>query len=77
MVDMGIRMGSGVWAVPVTIMSDMVYVHTDIEQVTDVLDFNGEPFEDLWRYHEVQYTIEEYNKMSKAKKDKLKNGIAV
>ena len=67
MVDMGIRMGSGVWAVPITIMSDMVYVHTDIEQVTDVLYFSGEHFEDLWRYHEVQYTLEEYARLKKNK----------
>ena len=40
------------------------YVRYDIctyrhEQVTDVLDLNGEPFEDLCGNHEVQYTIEE------------------
>lgn len=63
MIDMGLREGSGVWAVPITIMSDMVYVHTDIEQVLEVDKITGEIPSDLWRYHEVQYTLEEYNKL--------------
>ena len=57
MKDMGIRTGSTAWAVPVIVTNDAVYVHTDIEQVTEV---NGEPVTDCWRYHEIQYDSKEY-----------------
>jgi hypothetical protein len=57
MKDMGGRFGSGAWAVPVIVSGDTVYVHTDIEQVTEM---NGEPASDLYKYHEVQYGVQEY-----------------
>lgn len=57
MIDMGIRQGSSAWAIPVIVTDDCVYVHKDIEQVTEV---NGEPVSDLFKYHEVQYTSKEY-----------------
>jgi len=57
MKDMGIRTGSTAWAVPVIVTNDTIYVHTDIEQVTEV---NGEPVADCWRYHEIQYDSNEY-----------------
>lgn len=74
MIDMGLREGSKEWAVTLTVAKDTVYLHTDIEQVKDEY---GNLIDNLYGYHEIQYTLEEYNKMSKAKKDKLKNGIAV
>ena len=52
MKDMGIRTGSTAWAVPVIVTNDTVYVHTDIEQVTD-----------CYKYHEFQYTPKEYIEM--------------
>ena len=57
MKDMGERFGSSAWAIPVIVTDDCVYVHTDIEQVTEV---NGEPVTDCWRYHEIQYDLKEY-----------------
>lgn len=57
MKDMGIRTGSTAWAVPVIVTNDTVYVHTDIEQVTEV---NGAQVTDCWRYHEIQYDSKEY-----------------
>ena len=60
MKDMGIRTGSTAWAVPVIVTNDTVYVHTDIEQVTEM---NGEPVTDCWQYHEIQYDSKEYIKL--------------
>lgn len=60
MKDMGIRQGSSAWAVPVIVTNDTIYVHTDIEQVTEM---NGEPVTDCWRYREVQYDSKEYIEM--------------
>jgi hypothetical protein len=57
MKDMGIRQGSSAWAVPVIATNDTIYVHADIEQITEM---NGEPVTDCWRYHEIQYTSKEY-----------------
>lgn len=57
MKDMGERFGSSAWAVPVVVTDDCVYVHTDIEQVTEM---QGEPVTDLYKYHEVQYSSKEY-----------------
>ena len=57
MKDMGIRTGSTAWAVPVIVTNDTVYVHTDIEQVTEM---NGEPVSNLFKYHEIQYDSKEY-----------------
>lgn len=57
MKDMGIRTGSGAWAVPVVVTPDTVYVHTDIVQIDEI---GGEPVSDLYQYHEVQYGVQEY-----------------
>ncbi len=57
MKDMGERFGSGAWAVPVIVSGDTVYVHTNIEQITEQ---NGEAVADLYKYHEVQYGVQEY-----------------
>ena len=66
--DNKIHYGCGIWAVPLTITADTVYVHTDIEQVLEVDKMTGEIPEDLWQYHEVQYTLEEYEELMKSSK---------
>ena len=58
MKDMGIVHGSAEQAVPLVIGYDTVYVHTDIEPVTE--DQNGNPLEGQFRYHEIQYPKDEY-----------------
>ena len=60
MKDMGERFGSSAWALPVIVADDCVYVHTDIEQVTEV---NGEQVTDCYKYHEFQYSTKEYIEM--------------
>lgn len=57
MIDMGIRYGSSTWAVPVIVTNDKVYVHSNIEQVTEM---NGKPVTDCYKYNEVQYEQKEY-----------------
>ena len=57
MKDMGERFGSSAWGIPVVVTDDCVYVHTNIEQVTEM---NGEAVTDCWRYHEIQYDLKEY-----------------
>ena len=63
MADLTLHYGCGIWAVPLTITADTVYVHTDIKQVLEADKITGEIPNDLWQYHEVQNTIEEYNKL--------------
>ena len=60
MKDMGERCGSSAWGIHVIVTDDCVYVHTDIEQVTEV---NGEQVTDCYKYHEFQYTLKEYIEM--------------
>lgn len=69
MKDMGERFGSSAWALPVVVTDDCVYVHTDIEQVTEM---NGEPVADCWRYHEIQYNSKEYIELIGRENDTLK-----
>lgn len=61
MKDMGVVHGSAEQAVPLVIGYDTVYVHTDIEPVTE--DQAGNPVEGLFRYHEIQYPKDEYIRM--------------
>lgn len=58
MKDMGIIQGSAAQAVPLIVGKDTVYVHTDITAVTQ--DNAGNPVEDLFQFHEVQYDKDEY-----------------
>ena len=58
MKDVGIVQGSAEQAKATVIGKDTVYVHTDIEPVTE--DAEGNPVEGLFRYHEVQYGKGEY-----------------
>lgn len=58
MKDMGIVHGSKEQAQPVVVGFDTVYVHSDIKTVEQ--DRNGKPVEDLYSYHEIQYSKDEY-----------------
>lgn len=58
MKDLGTRFGSSAWAVPVIYTPEIVYVHTDIEQVK--VDAQGKAVTDLYKYHEKQYAPAEY-----------------
>lgn len=57
MKDMGTVRGSAAMAVPLVIGPDTVFVHTDIEPVTE--DQAGNPVEGEYQYHEVQYEKDE------------------
>lgn len=61
MKDMGIVYGSAEQAVPLVIGYDTVYVHTDIEPITE--DRDGNPVEGQFRYHEIQYPKDDYIRM--------------
>lgn len=61
MKDMGIVHGSAEQAVPLVIGYDTVYVHTDIEPITE--DQDGNPLEGQFRYHEIQYPKDDYIRM--------------
>lgn len=63
MIDMGIVKGSEAQAKPLIIGKDTVYVHTDIHTVEET-DERGEKFV-TYEYHEVQYTLEEWNSLNK------------
>lgn len=58
MKDMGIVRGSPEMARPLVVGTDTVFVHTDIEPVTE--DQNGNPVENEFQYHEIQYDKDEY-----------------
>lgn len=58
MKDMGIVHGNGEQAKNVIVGVDIVYVHTDIQKVEK--DHTGKVVEDLYSYHEVQYSKDEY-----------------
>lgn len=72
---MGERFGSSTWAVPVILSGDTVYVHTDIEQVK--VDANGNEVSDLFKYHEIQYDVQEYVELIGKENESLKNQLAV
>lgn len=61
MKDFGIVRGSAEMAQPLVIGPDTVYVHTDIEPVTE--DQAGNPVEGEFQYHEIQYEKDEYIKL--------------
>ena len=60
MKDMGIVHGNGEQAKAVIVGVDTVYVHTDIQKVET--DHNGKAVEDLFSYHEVQYSKDKTDK---------------
>lgn len=52
---------------------DTVYVHTDIQKVET--DHNGKAVEDLFSYHEVQYSKDEYLDLMMKENAALKESI--
>lgn len=60
--------GSAACAVPLVVGVDTVYVHTDIKTV-DKLDDQGKTVENLYSYHEVQYSKDEYIQLMATKLD--------
>ena len=61
MKDMGIIQGSAAQAVPLIIGKDTVYEHTEIEQVIE--DNEGNTVDNLFKFHEIQYSKDEYIKI--------------
>lgn len=54
----GTIQGSGEQAKPIVIGKDTVYVHTNIVKLD--VDSEGNPVDDLYKYHEEQYDLHEY-----------------
>jgi hypothetical protein len=73
MKDVGIIQGSGVQAVPLVVGKDTVYVHTDITKVDT--DQEGNPVDDLYEYHEVQYDKDEYIELQSQQMDEMQEAI--
>lgn len=73
MKDMGIVQGNGEQAKELVIGKDVVYVHTDITPVTE--DAKGNPVENLFQYHEVQYDKDEYIELMAKQNADLTTGL--
>lgn len=73
MKDMGIVHGNGEQAKAVIVGFDTVYVHTDIRKVET--DQNGKVVEDLYSYHEMQYSKDEYLDLMMQENAALKDSI--
>ena len=69
MKDMGIRQGSSTQAVQLTVGKDTVYVRNDITPILE--DIEGNPVQDLFSYHEIQYDKDEYIALLNEQLDKL------
>lgn len=67
--DMGIRQGSSVQAIPLTVGKDTVYVRNDITPI--IKDNEGNSIQDLFSYHEIQYDKDEYIALLNEQLDKL------
>ena len=74
MKDMGIVQGSGAQAVPLIVGVDTVYVHTDIEKIEGT-DIDGNPIENSYKYHEIQYSHREYIELLGSENSELKTQI--
>lgn len=70
--DVGIVQGSAAQAVPLVVGSTTVYVHMDITQITE--DKDGNPVDNLYSYHEIQYEKDEYIKLLSEQNEEL-NGL--
>lgn len=71
--DMGIVSGSREAAAPLVIGYDTVYVHTDIQEYQETME--GGEVTTGYRYHEIQYTKDEYLKLQADKQSKLEESI--
>jgi hypothetical protein len=56
---MGIQYGNS--NATLLVGKDTVYVHTDIQKVE--IDAEGNPIDNLWQYHEIQYGKDEFIKL--------------
>lgn len=73
MKDMGIVTGNGEQAKELVIGKDTVYIHTDITPITT--DKKGNPVEDLYQFHEVQYDKDEYIELLANQNAELADGL--
>ena len=73
MKDMGIIQGSAAQAVPLIVGKDTVYEHTEIEQVME--DHEGNPVDNLFKYHEIQYDKDEYIQIMDEKNSALETQL--
>ena len=71
--DMGIVHGSREAAVPLVIGYDTVYVHTDIQEYQEAME--DDEVITGYKYHEIQYTKDEYLKIQADKQSKLEENI--
>lgn len=62
-------------AAPVIISGQKVYVHSNVHKIED-LDMYGKPYEDLYEYDEIQYSINEYIQAVGEENAELKNKLA-
>lgn len=74
MKNLGIRQGSGAFAVPLVVMPDAVYVHTDIQKVEppEGMEASGE----VYQYHEYIYEPDEYIQLIGNENTSLKEQLA-
>lgn len=74
MQDMGIVHGSAEAAVPLVIGYDTVYVHTDIQEY-QITDKENDEIRTGYKYHEIQYTKDEFLKLQADKQSKLEENV--
>lgn len=74
MKDIGIVYGSKEQAVPLVIGTDTVYEHTDIEAITETDERTGRTRE-VYKYHEIQYTKDEFIMKQTVQNEQLQNQI--
>lgn len=76
MKDLGIRQGSGAFAVPVVVLPDAVYVHTDIQKVEPQEEMGMETSGEVYQYHEYVYEPDEYIQLIGNENTSLKEQLA-
>lgn len=73
MKDFGIVQGSEEMAKPLIVGKTTVYVHDHIKKVET--DRDGKPVDNLYEYHEVQYTKDEYIALQSDEIEDLSNTV--
>lgn len=73
MKDMGKIQGSAEQAKEIIVGTDTVYVHTNIEKITE--DKDGNAVENLYSYNEVQYDKDEYIEIIAKKNKELESQL--
>ena len=71
--DMGIVQGSAEAATPLVIGYDTVYVHDDIQEYQETTE-DGEVITS-YKYHEIQYTKDEYLQIQADRQSKLEENV--